>query len=434
VITTTGRRHLGHAILCGALGASVLIPLAGCGKKSPPLAPIRPTPGRVVDIVPRRLGETVVVRVTIPETNLDGSRPVDLDHIEVFAFTALTQSAVRDLKKDATLVGTIQVQRAFTADEEEARTKKGAPPPPNPGEAPGSVGIVTEVLTPAMFIPVTPKTPPVKVVEPPDTGPVVALPLAGPVPDIKPVRYYAAIGVSRKKVRGPNSPRPTVALDAPPPQPLAVEAAFTESAITVTWKAPAEQRLPYQEKAEGDVLKATPKGVAPVIVYGYNVYLVSGGETPPPTSPERAMPLNAKPLTETEYADGEMTFGKERCYVVRAADRGVESAPTKTVCVTPTDRFAPPVPSGLAAVASEGAISLIWEGVEAPDLAGYLVLRAVGPDGELRPLFDAPIKETAFRDATAKPGVRYTYAVASVDTATPRNVSAASNKVEEAAR
>jgi hypothetical protein len=290
---------------------------------------------------------------------------------------------------------------------------------------------VTEVLTPAMFVPVTPKVPPVREELTPDSGPLVALPLVGPVPEVKPVRYYAAIGVSRKKVRGPNSPRPTVALDAPPPLPLAIEGAFTETAITLNWKPPAEQRLPYQEKADGDVLKATPKGVAPVVVYGYNVYLVSGGDASAP--PERLMPLNPKPLTTTEFTDAAMVFGTERCYVVRAADRGVESVPTSPVCVTPTDRFAPPVPTGLAAVASEGAISLIWEGVEAGDLAGYLVLRAEGT-GVLQPLFEAPIRETAFRDATARAGVRYTYAVASVDTATPRNVSEPSNKVEEAAR
>lgn len=431
--TTTGRCRAGHAILCGALGALVLLPLAACGKKGPPLAPVRATPARIVELVPRRLGDTVVVRVTIPEANLDGSRPVDLDQIEVFAYTALTQGVVRDLKKDATLVGTIRVQRVFSAEDAEERTTKGQPPPPNPGEAPGTVGIVTEVLTPAMFVPVTPKTPPAKEEVTLDIGPVVALPLAGPVPEVKPVRYYAAIGVSRKKVRGPNSARPTVALDAPPPLPLAVEGAFTETAITVAWKPPAEQRLPYQEKAEGDVLKATPKGVAPVVVYGYNVYLVSGGDAPAPTSPERLMPLNAKPLTTTDFTDTAMVFGKERCYVVRSADRGVESAPTSPVCVTAVDRFAPPEPTGLAAVASEGAISLIWEGVEAADLAGYLVLRAEGA-GPLLPLFEAPIRETAYRDATARAGVRYTYAVASVDTATPRNVSEPSNKVEEAAR
>ena len=91
-------------------------------------------------------------------------------------------------------------------------------------------------------------------------------------------------------------------------------------------------------------------------------------------------------------------------------------------------------PPSLAAVAGEGAISLIWKGVDAPDLAGYLVLRGEAPGGELTPLFDAPLRESTYRDTTAKPGVRYVYAVVAVDRATPPNRSALSNKVEETAR
>ena len=94
----------------------------------------------------------------------------------------------------------------------------------------------------------------------------------------------------------------------------------------------------------------------------------------------------------------------------------------------------PPAPSALVAVAGEGAISLIWEGVTAPDLAGYLVLRADAPDGTLAPLFDAPLRETTYRDTTARPGARYVYAVVAVDRATPGNRSALSNTVEERAR
>jgi fibronectin type 3 domain-containing protein len=185
-------------------------------------------------------------------------------------------------------------------------------------------------------------------------------------------------------------------------------------------------------------LKGTPKGVALSVVYAYNVYLVPGGgpaaaNTPAPP-PEQQMPLNEKPLKTVEFDDPAMEFGTERCYVVRSVDRGVESAATAPVCVMPVDRFAPPAPAGLAAVASEGAVSLIWEGVEANDLAGYIVLRADGPDGALQPLFETPIRETAYRDASARPGTRYVYAVAAADTAKPRNVSAPSNRVEESAR
>jgi fibronectin type 3 domain-containing protein len=111
-----------------------------------------------------------------------------------------------------------------------------------------------------------------------------------------------------------------------------------------------------------------------------------------------------------------------------------ESAPSAIACVTPTDLVAPPAPTALAAVASTGAISLIWTGVDAPDLAGYLVLRGSTPDGPLTPLFPTPIRETTYRDTNVTPGTRYVYAVVAVDRASRPNQSPMSNKAEETAR
>jgi fibronectin type 3 domain-containing protein len=85
-------------------------------------------------------------------------------------------------------------------------------------------------------------------------------------------------------------------------------------------------------------------------------------------------------------------------------------------------------------VASEGAISLIWDASTEADLAGYIVLRGQAPGATMSPLMTEPIKETTYRDTTVKPGVRYVYAVVAVDTASPQNVSAQSNRVEETAR
>ena len=79
-------------------------------------------------------------------------------------------------------------------------------------------------------------------------------------------------------------------------------------------------------------------------------------------------------------------------------------------------------------------ISLIWDSVEAADLAGYIVLRGDAPGETLTPLFETPIAETTYRDTTVEPGRRYVYAVVSVDTASPANHSAQSTRVEETGR
>jgi hypothetical protein len=191
---------------------------------------------------------------------------------------------------------------------------------------------------------------------------------------------------------------------------------------------------------EPDPLPSTPKGIPETIKYEYNVYLVEKppeGDAPPLAPGEAlpgTLPLNDKPLTALTFDEAIVSLGVERCYVVRAVHRGVESAPSTPTCVTPIDNFPPPAPSQLAAIGSEGAVSLIWEGVTATDLAGYIVMRSEGASAPLAPLFEEPLRETSYRDTTATPGVRYVYAVVAVDRATPRNTSLPSNRVEEAAR
>ena len=111
------------------------------------------------------------------------------------------------------------------------------------------------------------------------------------------------------------------------------------------------------------------------------------------------------------------------------------SEPSPPVCVTPIDVFAPAAPTGLAAVPSEGGISLIWEPNLELDLGGYLVLRREGGDATLRQLTDSPIVDARFRDMDVKAGARYTYSVVAVDAQLPLpNMSAESERVEEVAR
>jgi hypothetical protein len=506
---------------------------AGCGKKGPPLAPLIRTPQRVKDLSARRLGEVVRVGFTVPDSNADGTQPADLERVEVYAYTAMNEADVDDLKR-ATRVGSVPVQRPVTADQEERWKKAGVPPPPNPGEAQGAIGSVSETMTPDLLVPLEPmergkRRRPVAVAP---VGPVVTPPLTGPVPARSPSRFYVAYGVSRKGRKGPLSPRPGVSVLPPPAPPGRLSAAVSETAVTLTWTPPVTERLPIQEPASGDLLPATPKGVPTNVVYLYNVYpadrqaapTAGPGARAASAAPAALVPLNPIVVEALTFEDRDVTFGVERCYVVRAVEpkgpsrlrpaaatvalttttpplpakgapvvptpgtpavatkgapvvpmpgtppvattgapvvpavtpvpapvapviapittpsvpaggaSSVESDPSAPVCVTPVDVFPPPVPASLGAVASEGAVSLIWEGVVATDLAGYLVLRATSPEGPFTPLFDAPIRETTYRDGTAKPGVRYVYVVVSADTATPRNVSSPSNRVEETAR
>jgi hypothetical protein len=415
--------------LCLA-AAGLAVP--GCGKKGPPLEPFARVPGRATDVEARRTGDEVAITFTIPSANIDGAKPADIGRVDVYAYTAMGQNDVRDPRR-MTLVGSVQVRKPpETEPRDETKKKPGPPPPPEPGEDQGARVTVTETLAAGMMVPVAPdRKPPVPVQAETVSrfGTPLAAPLAGPVPKAEARRYYVVHGVSRGGTRGPASARPGVPLGAPPAAPLQPRLEATEGGVVVSWTVPPGARLPYQEPAEGETLKATTRGMAAAPPLTYVVYRVS------PEGPAR---LTAKPVTALAFTDAAFEFGVERCYDVRAVTTegtvAFESPPSPPACITPADTFPPPAPKSLAAVAGEGVISLIWEGVEAADLAGYIVLRGDAPSGDLAPLFDTPLRESTYRDTSAKPGVRYVYAVVAVDRTTPPNRSPISNTVEETAR
>jgi hypothetical protein len=149
-------------------------------------------------------------------------------------------------------------------------------------------------------------------------------------------------------------------------------------------------------------------------------------------------PLNAAPLATLSLAD-EVEFERERCYTVRSlrgvAPNIVMSEPSPRTCLRPIDVFPPLQPAQPAAVAAEGAISLIWDPNAELDLGGYMVLRREVGSDTLALLTETPILEARFRDASVTPGTRYRYSIVAVDDRMPLpNLSIESIPVEETAR
>ena len=89
------------------------VALAACGKKGPPLAPLRLVPGQVSDLTVRRVGPEVQLRFKLPTSNANGPGRIDLDHVEIYAVTVAPGSVTppnRDLLTKTYLVGTIPVK------------------------------------------------------------------------------------------------------------------------------------------------------------------------------------------------------------------------------------------------------------------------------------------------------------------------------------
>jgi predicted small lipoprotein YifL len=415
----------------------VVVLLSGCGKKGPPLPPLVKLPAAPENLIAQRRGDTVHLQFTVPATNTDGTRPANVANAEVYAITApqsvATPMTDEQLVKLATKVGGVRVQAPrnpnLTADADNPADEVEAPE--GPGLPQGSVAYLEEALTPEILtlveIPADPDAPAA------NTEANTPQPLVGPPPDTL-ARIYAAAGTSTRGRKGPLSPRVVVPLVPLPPRPSSPALTYDESSITLAWPAlatGAEQQAAEKPADPGavdpsqPVLPSRPIGYTPPAIT-YVVYDVSG---------DAPVKLTTAPIAEPRYTDTRIAWGEKRCYTVRAAmtiaGSTIESDAPPATCDVLVDTFAPAPPKGVAGIASEGAINLIWEPSTEKDLAGYIVLRAAAPSEDLQPITPAPIQETTFRDGVA-PGVAYLYTVKAVDRA--GNTSAASARVAETAR
>jgi fibronectin type 3 domain-containing protein len=132
---------------------------------------------------------------------------------------------------------------------------------------------------------------------------------------------------------------------------------------------------------------------------------------------EVGKPLATVPPTETRYLDTTARFGTSYIYSVTALARTapvVESAVQAEREVRYLDRFPPPAPADLVALAESGQVRLVWRSSEAADLAGYAVYRREG-DGAPQRLTPEPIAALEFTDTDVAAGRTYRYRVTAID-------------------
>jgi len=343
---------------------------AGCGKKGPPLPPLRPIPAAVADFSAERDGERVTLRFAVPKANADGTTPVAIDRVEIYAVTltdAAKPPAAHQAAVAANLLATIAVQPA-PADTPAPKT---APKLPAPGEVVQHVDAVKLL---------------------PDAASTVA-------------RAYVAVpAVGRRRAgMSPVLVVPLAGASAAAPDPIRIT--YTEDLVTLTWDAgTAGTRFIVERPAAA--------GSAPLRL------------TPRPTEQTTmSLPMElGREVCVTLRA------------VTATGAVALVSEPSRATCETPTDTFPPEAPSGLVGTAAAGAIDLVWRPSINKDVAGYVVLRAEGAGGTLQRLTPVPLTATTYRDTAVRPGVTYEYVVIAVDTAKPGNESAPSNRESVTAR
>ncbi len=194
-----------------------------------------------------------------------------------------------------------------------------------------------------------------------------------------------------------------VPIDVPMP-PDSVTATAKPEGIVLTWNPP----------------RKTATGNEKPRVVGYNIYRTPKGQA----IGEVATPVNATPVALTTYTDVP-AYGPHQYVVTAVAATGppqIEGDPSAPVTAEFKDLLAPPPPTGLTALVETNAVRLVWDAVDASDLAGYRIYRTEGTGekelkiaGRIPLVFQPPITQTNYTDTHVEHGISYFYEVSSVD-------------------
>lgn len=241
------------------------------------------------------------------------------------------------------------------------------------------------------------------------------------------VSYLVRTRASQKRASA-DSNVVSVRVFSVPERIASVEARLTESAIELSWPAPART-------SAGDPLSA---------LAGYRIYRTeinpSAASSPAqvPSRGKRETPSAPLATSETNsYFDTAFNFDRTYIYTVRsvieAEGKELESSDSQVVTVATRDTFPPAAPQGLVVALLPGATpetfvaELSWSINLETDLAGYRVYKSEQENVRGQLLTADLLLAPADRDTSVERGHRYWYTVTAVDRA--GNESAASTPV-----
>jgi hypothetical protein len=104
---TCGPRRNLFALLSAVFAGTVAI---GCGKSGPPLPPLVRLPAPPADVIAERRAVSVTLQFTVPNANTDGSRPANIDRVEVYAVTGAAGITDDAIVRHGTRVATLDVK------------------------------------------------------------------------------------------------------------------------------------------------------------------------------------------------------------------------------------------------------------------------------------------------------------------------------------
>jgi len=315
-----------------------------CGKKGPPLAPLRLVPAAMSDVTVRRVGDDVQIHFKLPTANANGPGKIDLDRVEIYAVTAAPGTLVppnRELLTKTYAVATIGVKPPPL--EGGAEPPENTPPDTRPG--PGDEVLFTEELTEARVKP----APLPKIPVPPGYAklyaPVPPLPAIALIPGL--TVFPAAAAAAQPGA--PGAPLPAV---APVPGTAAPAAALPAPAAGApSAPAPAAPPAPAPAAAApAPTPAAPPAGAAPAVPSGAAPATPAATATTPPAAAP-APPAAAPPApVQTTVV---------RIYAIRGLAKSGRPGPPSARLTVPIVN-PPPPPSAPKPTFTETAMTIEW--------------------------------------------------------------------------
>lgn len=327
--------------------------LSSCAKESEPQPPLVLVPRAATDLRARQYDERILLTVSMPAQNTNGSQVTTLGQVEIFRLASdrgnagplpeaeFLAQAERILAVPVKELGRYLIDGALTF---------GDPTPADP----------------ATFY-------------------------------AQGIRYAVRF-INRKNQTAGLSNQVFVAPVSIPAAPEGLSSAVLRDSIRLTWKPPVRN-------ADGSV---------PARVAGYNLYR---SEEPKafPAAPLNVAPL-PNPEFEDRDFEFDTPYYYKVAVVGSRENPYAESLPSAVLQVIPRDVFPPGLPTNLSYVVENGVVTLLWEPPDDADLAGYEIYRQEEGTSERILLQVQLVTTLSFRDDQVRPGKKYAYSVVAVDT------------------
>jgi hypothetical protein len=366
--------------------AALLLLVIACGKRGDPRPPVPVIPKATSDLLVTQRADQVILSWSYPSLTTAGRSLTDIRRISIFRY--IEELPVSTVGQDPKTIAPGEVD----------------PSSPRP------LALFSKIptLPQAQFIKLSNRIESIEKANLANATAGAKLVFSDTPPfrstDGRPVRVTYAVVTEGETARSEHS---NLAIIVPLPvamPPAGLTATAKTEGVVLAWEEP----------------KTSVRGEEAPVISGYRIYRTAPGEA----LNEFSLPINNAPVRETTYTDAP-AYGEHEYRVAAVAFEGpplLQSNPSAPVRVTFKDLVPPPAPAALTALIETKIVRLLWEPVDAPDLAGYKLYRSegVGHDNDIKeigtvPLVNELVTATTITDPNPNLGIAYRYAVTAVD-------------------